>query len=177
LYLLIFGGFIVKILGIDPGTARIGWGVIASDEQKVESLGFGCIKTHKATSPEKRLEQIYRQISAIIISEKPDLVAVERLFFCRNVTTAMSVSEARGVILLAASINRIEIAEYTPMQIKEAVTGYGRADKKQVAEMVKTILKLEEGPKIDDTSDALGVAICASGAVKFEKKIKIEIGK
>jgi crossover junction endodeoxyribonuclease RuvC len=167
----------MKILGIDPGTARIGWGVIASDEDQVKSLGFGLIKTHQATSPEKRLEHIFRQVSAIIISEKPDLVAIERLFFCRNVTTAMSVSEARGVILLAASINKIEIAEYTPMQIKEAVTGYGRADKKQVTEMVKMILKLKEGPKIDDTADALGVAICASGAVKFEKKIKIEIKK
>lgn len=167
----------MKILGIDPGTARIGWGIIASDEEKVESLGFGLIKTHQATSPEKRLEHIFRQISAIIISEKPDLVAIERLFFCRNVTTAMSVSEARGVILLAASINKMEIAEYTPMQIKEAVTGYGRADKKQVTEMVKVILKLKEGPKIDDTADALAVAICASGAVKLEKKIKIEINK
>ncbi|MCX6811537.1 MAG: crossover junction endodeoxyribonuclease RuvC [Candidatus Berkelbacteria bacterium] len=167
----------MKILGIDPGTARIGWGLVASNEDKVESLGFGLIKTHQATSPEKRLEHIFRQISAIIISEKPDLIAIERLFFCRNVTTAMAVSEARGVILLAASINKTEIAEYTPMQIKEAVTGYGRADKKQVAEMVKTILKLKEGPKIDDTADALGVAICASGAAKFAKKIKIEIEK
>lgn len=167
----------MKILGIDPGTARIGWGVIASDGEKVESLGFGLIKTHQATSPEKRLEHIFRQISAIIISEKPDLVAIERLFFCRNATTAMSVSEARGVILLAASINKMEIAEYTPPQIKEAVTGYGRADKKQVSEMVKVILKLQEGPKIDDTTDALAVAICASGAVKLEKKIKIGINR
>jgi len=167
----------VKILGIDPGTARIGWGLIESDERKIESLGYGLIKTHKATSPEKRLEQIYRQISAIIISDKPDLIAIERLFFCRNVTTAMAVSEARGVILLASSMNKTEIAEYTPMQIKEAVTGYGRADKKQVMEMVKTILKLKENPKVDDTADALGVAICASGAAKIEKKIKIEIGK
>lgn len=163
----------MKILGIDPGTARIGWGLVSADEAKVESLGYGLIKTHKATSPEKRLEQIYRQISAIIISEKPDLVAIERLFFCRNVTTAMSVSEARGVILLAASLNKTEIAEYTPPQIKEAITGYGRADKKQMTEMVKMILKLKEAPKIDDTADALAVAICASGCHKLKQRIEI----
>lgn len=167
----------MKILGIDPGTARIGWGIIDCNEEKVKSLGFGLIKTHQATSPEKRLEHIFRQISAIIISEKPDLIAIERLFFCRNATTAMSVSEARGVILLAASINKTEIAEYTPPQIKEAITGYGRADKKQVTEMVKAILGLKEGPKIDDTADALGIAICASGAAKFTKEVKIQISK
>ena len=167
----------MKILGIDPGTARIGWGIVSSEGDRVESLGYGLIKTHQATSPEKRLEQIFRQISAIIISEKPDLLAIERLFFCRNALTAMAVSEARGVILLAASQNKTEVAEYTPMKIKEAVTGYGRADKKQVAEMVKMILKLKEAPKIDDTADALGVAICASGCHKLKQRIEVNHAK
>lgn len=167
----------MKILGIDPGTARIGWGVIEANEDKIKSLGYACIKTHRGWQPEKRLEHIFRQISAIMITEKPDLVAIERLFFCRNTTTAMAVSEARGVILLAASLNKMDIAEYTPLQIKEAITGYGRADKKQMLEMVKMILNLTEAPKLDDTADALAVAICASGPVKLKKKIAIEIKK
>jgi crossover junction endodeoxyribonuclease RuvC len=161
----------MKILGIDPGTARVGWGVVIDEDGRIRSNGFGLIRTHKDTLPEKRLEQIYRQVSAIIISEKPDLIAVEKIFFFRNHKTVIEVSQARGIVLLAASINRVEVAEYTPPQVKEAVTGHGRADKKQVLEMVGVMLGLSEAPKIDDTADALAVAICASGCHKFKQAV------
>jgi len=149
----------VKILGIDPGTGIVGFGCINKKANTLELVDAGVITTTKNQAPEIRLLTIYNEIRLLIKEFSPDWVSVEKLFFARNVTTAMTVSQARGVILLAAVQSNIPIADYTPLQIKMAITGYGRADKKQMQEMVKAILKLDYIPKPDDAADALAVAI------------------
>jgi crossover junction endodeoxyribonuclease RuvC len=147
------------ILGIDPGIGRTGWGIIETEHAKLKPRNFGCIETHKTTVGEKRLQELYEQIVLIIRVEKPDAIAIEELFFNTNVSTALIVGQARGVILLAAAQHNIPLAAYTPLQVKMAVTGYGRADKKQVGHMIKTILKLSSIPTPDDTADALAIAL------------------
>ncbi|MFH1745062.1 MAG: crossover junction endodeoxyribonuclease RuvC [bacterium] len=154
------------ILGIDPGIADTGFGVIEKDERsKLKCLCYGSIKT-KAKSPlPDRLEKLSVELDEIIKKYKPDLIAVEQLFFCKNVKTALIVGHARGVVLLIARKNKTQITEFTPLQIKQAVSSYGRSEKAQVQKMVKLILNLKEIPKPDDAADALAAAICASSQI------------
>lgn len=149
----------MRILGIDPGTGILGFGVIEVDNGVLRLIDAGVIKTPAHTPLDERLEDIYDSLTEVIKLNHPNVMSIEKLFFARNVTTAMSVSHARGVAMLAGKKNKLIISEYTPLQIKQTVTGYGRADKKQVQEMVKLQLKLKEAPKPDDCADALAVAI------------------
>jgi crossover junction endodeoxyribonuclease RuvC len=149
----------MKILGIDPGTGIVGFGVIETTRKDYKLLDGGVIRTPARQADELRLMTIYDSLSEIIDLHMPDVMVVEKLFFARNVTTAMTVSQARGVILLAATKKGIPTAEYTPLQIKMALTGYGRADKKQIQEMVRVLLRLNEIPKPDDCADALAAAL------------------
>ena len=148
------------ILGIDPGLAIVGWGVVESVRGRFRTLGYGAIRTPAGTRTEDRLLLIYRELQAIIAHYHPDEMAVEELFFTNNVTTGIRVAEARGIVLLCGEQNQLPIAEYTPPQVKQAVVGYGKAEKKQVIAMVTSILRLAEPPKPDDTADALAIAIC-----------------
>jgi crossover junction endodeoxyribonuclease RuvC len=148
------------ILGIDPGTATTGFGLIEETQTGLLTLEYGIISTPANMPMDKRLVILYDRLNEIIIKYHPESCAVERLFFRRNVTTAISVGQARGVILLSLSKNNIPIAEYTPMEIKLAVAGYGAAEKKQVQFMVQSILELRNLPKPDDAADALAIAIC-----------------
>lgn len=155
------------ILGIDPGLAIIGWGVIEANRGNFRPIACGDIRTPAHTSVESRLDIIYREMGRIIEKYQPDEVAVEELFFTNNITTGISVAEARGVILLACYQKGLGINEYTPMQVKQAVVGYGKAEKRQVIAMVTSLLHLGEPPKPDDTADALAIALChgqASGS-------------
>ena len=150
----------MRILGIDPGTGIMGFGVVDVDTRGGYTLvDAGVITTPAHTPHDVRLEDIFHSLQEIIASTKPEVCSIEKLFFMRNITTAMSVAEARGVALLCARLNKIPIYEYTPMQIKQVATGYGRADKKQVQEMVRVHLGLREVPKPDDCADALAAAI------------------
>lgn len=152
----------MRILGIDPGTGRLGFGVIDTKTGKASLVDAGVITTEKNQPIDERLEEIYRHLCDIVAKNKPQVMSVEKLFFAQNITTAMSVSEARGVAILAGKLAGLEIVEYTPLQIKQALTSYGRADKKQVQEMVRVILDLKEVPQPDDCADALAAAICHS---------------
>ena len=147
------------ILGIDPGFARVGWGIVEVQSSKFKVQSYGCIETSKNTDSQERLVTVYRQILILIKKYKPDVLAIEELFFTNNAKTAFKVGEARGVIILACAMQKIPVFSYTPMQVKLAVTGYGSADKGQVGRMIKAILKLKEIPKIDDTADAIAVAL------------------
>lgn len=148
------------ILGIDPGLAIVGYGVIEYKSPVFSTLAHGGILTPAHTKVEDRLISIYNELDSLIKMYKPDAVAIEELFFNTNQKTVISVAEARGCILLACKMNGVPIFEYTPLQVKQSVVGYGRADKKQVIHMVKLLLKLEKAPKLDDTCDALAIAIC-----------------
>ena len=151
------------ILGIDPGTATTGWGLIKSDNpHDLNLIDFGIITTKPKQPLANRIEQIYDQLLSLISQNSPNILAVENLFFNTNAKTAMLVGQARGAILLAGKKSKIKIEEYTPLQVKIAVTGYGRADKNQVQQMVKTLLKLKDVPKPDDAADALAVAITSA---------------
>ncbi len=147
------------VIGIDPGLATVGFGVIRK-EGKITPLSYGCIRTSPEKQTPERLSEIYEEINALFEKYAPEAVAVERLFFNKNVTNAMSVSEARGVIFLATQQKRIPVFEYTPLQVKQAITGSGRADKKQMQEMIKRLLNLKEIPKPDDAADGLSIALC-----------------
>jgi crossover junction endodeoxyribonuclease RuvC len=149
----------MKILGIDPGTGILGFGVIEKKSSKLSMLDAGVIRTPSDQSDSKRLKTIYDELTEIIKQNNPDVMSVEKLFFAQNVTTAMSVSQARGAVLLCGEEYNLKIFEYTPLQIKQSITGYGRADKNQIQEMVKTILRLDSIPKPDDCADALACAI------------------
>ena len=154
--------FDLIILGIDPGLAIVGWGVIESLRGKIRPLAFGAITTPAHTDIEKRLHIIKDDLTAIIERYHPDEVAIEELFFNTNITTGIAVAEARGVILCTCYEKNVKISEYTPLQVKQAVVGYGKAEKQQVISMVTTLLKLKTAPKPDDTADALAIAICHS---------------
>lgn len=149
----------MRILGIDPGTGIMGFGVIDVKGTTYTMVDAGVIRTPAHTPHDERLEDIFKSLNEIIETTKPDVCSVERLFFARNITTAMSVAEARGVALLTARLAKLPIHEYTPMQIKQTTTGYGKADKKQVQEMVRVHLNLRDVPKPDDCADALAAAI------------------
>lgn len=148
----------MRILGIDPGTGILGFGVIDADRQPV-MVDAGVIRTKVHQAEPERLLAIYEGLQEIIHQTKPQVVSVEKLFFSRNITTAMAVSQARGVVLLVAQQHGLQVAEYTPPQIKMALTGYGKADKKQIQEMVRILLKLKDVPKPDDCADALAAAL------------------
>lgn len=156
----------MRILGIDPGTGILGFGAIDVEHGDTAFVDAGVIRTPVNQEDSDRLFTIYHDLEAIIEELKPDVMAVEKLFFARNITTAMSVSQARGVVLLLGKQKKLQLFEYTPLQIKQAVTGYGKADKKQIQEMVKIILKLPQIPKPDDAADALAAAICCSTSVR-----------
>ncbi len=148
------------ILGIDPGLAIVGWGVVEYKGSKFRTLDYGAITTPKQMNTQQRLKKIYDDLADIIRKYRPEQVAIEELFFNTNTTTGIRVSEARGVILLICEQAHMGIFEYTPLQVKQAVVGYGRAEKKQVITMVTMLLGLNEPPKPDDTADALAIAIC-----------------
>lgn len=151
----------MRIIGIDPGTGILGFGVVdfRRGSNKFKMVTAGVITTPAHTPTDERLEEIFNSLTEIINETKPDVMSIEKLFFARNVTTAISVAEARGVAMLTGRRAGISIAEYTPLQIKQTLTGYGKADKKQIQEMVRLNLGLTEAPKPDDCADALAAAI------------------
>ncbi|MEI6596685.1 MAG: crossover junction endodeoxyribonuclease RuvC [bacterium] len=149
------------ILGIDPGIADTGFGIIANHNNELTCLGYGSIKTSSKLELADRLEIINSELSKLIKKFKPDLIAIEELFFCNNAKTALIVGQARGVVVLTAKLNKIKSVEFTPYQVKQAVSTYGHAKKDQVQRMVKLILNLKELPRPDDAADALAIAICA----------------
>lgn len=156
------------ILGIDPGYAIVGWGVIEYNANRFSVVDFGAVTTEAGTPFNDRLKAVYDGVNDIMKRYNPDALAIEKLFYNTNAKTVIDVAQARGVINLAAVQNNIPIFEYTPLQVKQSVVGYGRAEKKQVQEMTRVILKLEKIPKPDDTADALAMAIChahASGSM------------
>ncbi len=150
----------LTVLGIDPGYAIVGYGVISYDNLRFRPVEYGAITTPSKTLFTDRLKSIFDCVTLVIEKYNPDALSIEKLFFNTNSTTAIDVAQARGIIVLAATLKGIPVFEYTPLQVKQAVTGYGRAEKKQVQDMVKHILKLESAPKPDDTADALAIAIC-----------------
>ena len=159
----------MRILGIDPGTAITGYGIIDAEGQSLNKISYGSITTPSKQKLSDRLLTINNSLEELIITYEPDEVAVEKLFFNKNTRTALSVGHARGVILLAAARKCLEIGEYTPLQVKQAVAGYGGAQKLQVQSMVKMLLGLKEIPKPDDVADALAVAICHAHSAKINR--------
>lgn len=151
----------MRILGIDPGLARVGWAVVDHNRKNktLSAVAFDCFETEKEVETSKRLAQIYDQMMMLIRTHKPDVLAIEQLFFAINAKTAFAVSQARGVILLAGAKKKIPNFVYTPLQVKLMVAGHGRAEKDQVAKIIKKLLNLRKVPKLDDTADALAVAI------------------
>lgn len=148
------------VIGIDPGLATVGFGVINIENGIITPVSYGCIRTSSGKQSPERLFEIYNETKMLFEKYAPLAVAVEKLFFTKNVTSAMSVSEARGVIFLASRQNEIPVFEYTPNQVKQAITGSGRADKKQMQEMIRKLLDLDEIPKPDDAADGLSIALC-----------------
>lgn len=159
------------ILGIDPGIARVGWAVIKTTKPLLTTVSFGCIETDKAEKPEERLRQIHEAIIFLCKKFRPDCMSVEDLFFATNAKTAIGVGQSRGVILLAAAENNIPVVSYTPLAVKRAITGDGRADKKQVLFMVMKLLKLTKAPKLDDTADALAIAMTHAYSYKMKSLV------
>lgn len=150
----------MRILGIDPGYAIVGYGVLEYIGNKFKIIEYGAVTTEAGVPFDRRLEKIYNDITAIMDRTNPDALSMEKLFYNNNAKTVIDVSQARGVLMLAARQHGLDINEYTPLQVKQSVVGYGRAEKKQVQEMTKRILNLEKIPKPDDTADALAMAIC-----------------
>ena len=164
----------MKIMGIDPGYGITGFGVIKVSGSKLECLDYGVIRTLKGEDFSQRLKYLYKDLQTLIKKYNPDIVAVEELFFFKNVKTAIKVSHARGVILLTAIQAGKEIVEFTPLQVKQAISCYGRAGKLQVQKMVKTFLHLKTLPQPDDAADALAVAICASSCAKLRAQTGVK---
>lgn len=158
----------MRIIGIDPGTGILGFGVIEVQGSKAQLVDAGVIRTPVKEDDAVRLQTIFEEITDIIGKTKPQEMSVEKLFFAQNVTTAMTVAQARGVVLLAGMQAGLTIAEYTPLQIKQALTGYGRAEKKQMQEMVRILLGLKEVPKPDDCADALAAALTHSTSLRLK---------
>jgi crossover junction endodeoxyribonuclease RuvC len=150
----------MKILGIDPGTATTGWAILEEKNGEVVPCAYGCILTKKERSTAERLLEVAQDLRKIIKKYRPQEAAIEDIFFFKNVKTAVKVSQSRGVLLLTLEEFKVKIAEYTPLQVKQALTGYGRAEKKQIQLMTKNILHLKSLPKPDDTADALAIALC-----------------
>jgi crossover junction endodeoxyribonuclease RuvC len=161
----------VRIVGIDPGVATLGWGVIDvtfSPRLKLVSRDYGVITTSKHNVQTARLVELKHDISEVLAEFSPDLVSVERLFFCRNQKTAIAVGEARGVVMLAVGESGADLVEYTPLQVKSVVCGNGRAEKREVQDMVQSVLQLDERPRPDDAADGLALAICAAQERYFD---------
>ena len=158
-------------LGIDPGTATTGFGLVIEKKSKLKHVAYGCFKTSSKEKAETRLSIIYKELKKVVKKHKPDAVAIEKIYFGKNVTSAMSVAQARGIILLACAELQLPIAHYSPLEVKLAVTGYGKADKYQVQTMVKKLLSLKDIPKPDDAADALAIAICHLHSYKVLKKV------
>ncbi len=158
----------MRILGIDPGIGRMGWGIIEKMHGASFTVhGYGCVETEPNSDVPGRLYAIYDEVCRIIDEYQPETLAIEDLFFAKNVKTAFTVGQARGVILLAASQKNLNVVVYTPLQVKSAITGYGKAEKKQVGQMVKVLLHLKEIPKPDDTADALAIALTYAVMQKY----------
>lgn len=156
----------MTILGIDPGNAICGYGIIRKDEKgKLEIIDYGCVRTELRFEQSERLKKIHQELTKIIREYNPHIMAIEDIFFYKNLKTVIKVSQSRGVIMLVAAENKIRVEGYTPLQIKQAMTGYGRAEKNQVQEMIKMIFNLKEIPKPDDAADALAVAICCAHSI------------
>ena len=162
------------VLGIDPGYALMGWGVVKSEGSRMQLVAYGCIETKAGVPMQNRLRTLQLGVRDLLSIYKPDDVAFEELFFARNVTTALMVGAARGAAIIAAAEYTENLYEYTPMQIKQAITGYGKADKKQIQQMVKLLLKLNEIPRPDDAADAIACAIthCQAGVAKHQFLMK-----
>lgn len=163
----------VRILGVDPGTARLGWAFLEDRLGIVALLDFGCLETASTTQSAPRLQTLFHGLRDLMARYQPQEMAVEKLFFSKNVKTALAVGEARGVILLAAAEAGLRIAEYTPGQVKESVTGTGSAEKGQVQRMVQRLLHLEELPSQDDAADALAIALCHAQVRKMERAVAL----
>lgn len=155
------------ILGIDPGTARMGFGVIEYTKPEIRCLEFGIISTSAGVAKHERLGSIYKNLNKLIDIYKPDIFAIEDIFYFKNQKTLVEVSQAKGVAMLAAALSKKECYSFTPLQIKQAVTGYGHAEKKQVQEMIQKLLNLKTFPKPDDAADALAVAICCAHSLEM----------
>ena len=161
----------MRILGIDPGFAITGYSIIDYVGNKFSLITSGAVTTDAGVSFPLRLEKLYKDLDQIIKEYKPDAMSVEELFFNNNAKTAINVAQARGVILVVARVNGVATYEYTPLQIKQAVTGYGRADKMQVQRMVKMILNTEKLPKLDDITDSMAIGICHAHSARFSQKL------
>lgn len=158
------------ILGIDPGTATTGYGVLENSGGNLKMIENGCVLTDKGLPMSERLDILGQELRRLIDKFSPDVMAIEELFFFKNKKTVISVGQARGVAVFIGKNAGLDIHEYTPLQVKQAVTGYGRAEKKQVQLMVKSILKLKDIPKPDDAADALAVGICCASSINYERK-------
>ena len=161
----------MPILGIDPGIARLGWGIISFEKGNVKAVEYGCFETSAKLPEAERLKDLHSFLTKLINTHKPEVLSVEELFFAANAKTALTVGQARGVVILTASLFDLPVSSYTPLQVKQALTGYGRAEKSQIQLMVKTILKLNEIPKPDDAADALAIAITHAFSYKMGEKL------
>ncbi len=166
---MLTGGEAVRVLGIDPGTATLGWGVIDHQGSSTQAVAYGALLTPPEMAPEMRLKSLFEGLSAIRDEWRPDAAAVEKLYFGQNSRTALAVGQARGIVLLVLAQGGLPYAEMAPSEVKQAVTGYGRADKRQVQLMVQRLLGLETYPKPDDVADALAIAICGAEHLRFQK--------
>lgn len=162
----------IRVIGIDPGYAIVGWGVLDFDGNRFSVVDYGAVQTSAGLPFERRIEQIWDELSVVLERHRPGSMAVEQLFFTTNQKTAIDVAQARGVILLCAVKHGLEVMQYTPLQVKQAVVGYGKAEKNQVMQMVKTMLNLEKVPKPDDTADALAIAICHAHSAGSNRNLK-----
>lgn len=158
------------ILGIDPGIARLGWGVISETSGKISLVDFGCFETKSKDPESNRLKNLYQFLTTLIKTHHPEILATEELFFAANAKTALQVGQARGVVLLSAALTNLKTHSYTPLQVKQALTGFGRADKNQIQQMVKSILNLSKIPEPDDAADALAIAITHAFSYKLQSK-------
>lgn len=162
----------MKIIGIDPGVAITGFAVLEESGSNYQYISSGCIRTAKNLPTGERLRAIYEAVNEVVKDHQPNVLAIEKLFFSKNVRTAFQVGEARGVIILAATNANLEIFEYTPLQVKQAVAGYGKAEKGQVQKMVQMLLKLSQLPRVDDEADAMAVALCHLQYRRFQEAVK-----
>lgn len=160
----------MRVIGIDPGTARMGYGIIEGAVGRLKSVAYGVLETPAGLPAEERLQRLFRGLHELIETHRPTVLATEELFFGRNVTTALSVGQARGITLLAAAERGLAVRSYTPVQVKQAVVGYGKAEKHQVGAMVKILLSLPAVPKPDDVADALAVAVCCLQSWEMERR-------
>lgn len=160
------------IMGIDPGTAIMGYGLIEQKGSSLRAIAYSCWRTPAHTPLAERLLMLYKELDAFLREYSPDHMAVEELFFNSNAKTALAVGQARGIVLLASAQHGVPVFEYTPLQMKQAVAGYGKAEKKQVQQMVKSLLKLREIPRPDDTADALGLAICHAHSYALKRRME-----